>query len=117
MSDDIEKLFRAPGALKQFTEWAAEDIFSAMRDFANKKVATDNNQKKESQIPPPADESFMNFLFNKDNISQRTPQKRFDGTGRTNCVCPSCGFKKEHAPGRRCVEEKCPKCGHRMMGE
>jgi hypothetical protein len=33
------------------------------------------------------------------------------------CVCPKCGEKIPHLPGNTCREEKCPKCGTRMVRE
>ncbi len=30
------------------------------------------------------------------------------------CVCPECGYKSEHARGRPCSQQKCPKCGSPM---
>ncbi|MGM0367352.1 MAG: hypothetical protein ACQEP2_02090 [Actinomycetota bacterium] len=34
-----------------------------------------------------------------------------------NCVCPSCGEKVEHKPGKPCYQLECPKCGTRMVRE
>ncbi len=31
-----------------------------------------------------------------------------------DCVCPKCGYEKEHFRGRPCNQEKCPKCGTLM---
>lgn len=31
------------------------------------------------------------------------------------CVCPSCGYSKDHAVGSPCKNEKCPKCGNRLI--
>ena len=33
------------------------------------------------------------------------------------CVCPKCKEKVPHRPGMPCKEERCPKCGTRMMRE
>ncbi len=30
------------------------------------------------------------------------------------CVCPSCGYKEQHATGVPCYNKKCPKCGAKM---
>ncbi|OQX86334.1 MAG: ferredoxin [Candidatus Latescibacteria bacterium 4484_7] len=34
-----------------------------------------------------------------------------------NCICPRCGYKQPHRPGVPCREEKCPKCGAKMLRE
>jgi len=34
-----------------------------------------------------------------------------------NCVCPSCGHKINHQPGKPCKDLTCPKCGTRMVRE
>ncbi|HHM23490.1 MAG TPA: ferredoxin [Bacteroidetes bacterium] len=33
------------------------------------------------------------------------------------CVCPKCGERIPHTPGRPCQEERCPKCGAKMLRE
>jgi hypothetical protein len=33
------------------------------------------------------------------------------------CVCPKCGYKKSHAAGMPCMEERCLKCGKVLMRE
>jgi len=32
-----------------------------------------------------------------------------------NSICKRCGYKKPHEAGIPCREEKCPKCGARML--
>jgi len=32
-----------------------------------------------------------------------------------HCVCPNCGQKVPHVPGRPCQREVCPKCGTAMI--
>lgn len=34
-----------------------------------------------------------------------------------NCTCPKCGFVAPHNSGVPCRQEKCPKCGAKMMRE
>jgi len=34
-----------------------------------------------------------------------------------NCICPKCGYKKPHAAGIPCREERCPECGAKMVRE
>jgi len=31
------------------------------------------------------------------------------------CVCPECGAEKSHQVGVPCYEQKCPKCGAKMV--
>lgn len=33
------------------------------------------------------------------------------------CLCPKCGFRKEHQPGIPCLEERCPNCGSALIRE
>ncbi len=33
------------------------------------------------------------------------------------CVCPKCGTRIPHEPGKPCSQEKCPKCGTPMIRE
>ncbi len=37
--------------------------------------------------------------------------------GPAKCVCPNCGYEKEHVRGVPCSSETCPKCGTRMIGK
>jgi len=32
-----------------------------------------------------------------------------------NCVCPSCGTKVPHQAGQPCYNQKCAKCGSKMV--
>jgi hypothetical protein len=34
-----------------------------------------------------------------------------------NCICPKCHYKAPHQRGVPCQEEKCPKCGAKMLRE
>jgi len=34
-----------------------------------------------------------------------------------SCVCPKCGERISHQQGVACEEEKCPKCGAKMLRE
>ena len=34
-----------------------------------------------------------------------------------NCKCAKCGYVMPHRPGVPCREERCPKCGTRMIRE
>lgn len=31
------------------------------------------------------------------------------------CLCPKCGFRKEHQPGVPCIQEHCPNCGSALI--
>ncbi len=33
------------------------------------------------------------------------------------CICPKCGRKQEHQPGRPCKRERCPECGVALLRE
>ena len=33
------------------------------------------------------------------------------------CMCPSCGYREIHNPGRPCTNQKCSKCGDSMIRE
>jgi hypothetical protein len=33
------------------------------------------------------------------------------------CLCPKCGFRKEHQPGVPCMDERCPHCGSTLVRE
>jgi len=47
-----------------------------------------------------------------------TRQGRGAGMGpRGNCVCPKCGYKVPHQPGKPCRELQCPTCGITMLRE
>jgi hypothetical protein len=37
--------------------------------------------------------------------------------GAELCVCPNCGFEKEHERGTPCTEFSCPKCGTKLSGK
>jgi len=32
------------------------------------------------------------------------------------CVCPKCGYNREHEAGKACDQYKCPKCGTKLVG-
>ena len=34
-----------------------------------------------------------------------------------NCICPKCGYKEPHKVSVRCIDQKCPKCGSRLIRE
>ncbi|OPX33740.1 ferredoxin [candidate division KSB1 bacterium 4484_188] len=45
-------------------------------------------------------------------------QEHFGGMGGGgNCVCPKCGFVAPHRSGIPCREDRCPKCGAKMLRE
>jgi len=33
------------------------------------------------------------------------------------CICPKCGFKKDHSRGVPCQEERCPECNVKLIRE
>jgi hypothetical protein len=48
--------------------------------------------------------------------------KEVTGRGRHmgpggDCVCPKCGYKISHQPGKHCKDLLCPKCGINMVRE
>jgi electron transport complex protein RnfB len=42
-------------------------------------------------------------------------EKRFGLGPGGNCVCTDCGHKISHKRGIPCSQEKCPKCGGKMI--
>ena len=40
---------------------------------------------------------------------------RTGGGPQGNCVCPKCGYSKEHKAGVSCNAMHCPKCGIKMQ--
>ncbi len=38
------------------------------------------------------------------------------GPGGT-CLCPKCGYRAVHVQGQRCIEQRCPQCGAKMLRE
>jgi predicted DNA-binding protein (UPF0251 family) len=52
------------------------------------------------------------------NIEMREFKDVAHGMGAGGfCVCPKCNEKVPHKAGMPCKDEKCPKCGSRMMRE
>jgi len=44
--------------------------------------------------------------------------KNSEGLGPVGyCICPKCGYRKEHTSGVPCRDEKCPNCGSIMVRE
>ncbi len=44
-------------------------------------------------------------------------QRRHDmGTGGT-CFCPKCDYRAAHQRGVPCQDERCPKCGAKLLRE
>ena len=33
------------------------------------------------------------------------------------CICPKCDYKSRHKQGIPCQDDKCPKCGSKMIRE
>jgi uncharacterized paraquat-inducible protein A len=33
------------------------------------------------------------------------------------CICPECGERLPHVPGKRCRSQSCPRCGTKMYRE
>ncbi len=47
-----------------------------------------------------------------------TCRSRHMGMGpKGDCVCPKCGYKVPHQPGKPCRELECSKCGVSMIRE
>lgn len=44
-------------------------------------------------------------------------QHRHDMGAEGFCVCPKCEYKSKHIPGTPCQEEKCPRCGSKLLRE
>ena len=46
-----------------------------------------------------------------------TRERRHDMGVGGNCICPKCGEWMPHQRGVPCQEERCPKCGAKMLRE
>jgi uncharacterized protein len=71
------------------------------------------NQPEKSVIPDKCPLCGSGSIVNYVPVDESTPV-----TSRAPsdiCVCPSCGYEKEHEPSRRCKEEVCPVCGSQLM--
>ena len=44
-------------------------------------------------------------------------KRRYEMGAGGVCFCPKCGERVSHSRGRPCQEEKCPKCGVKMVRE
>jgi len=63
----------------------------------------------------PAKEQVVSFctLCGSPSISQCSQEQAADEADI--CICPVCGYEKEHIPGNPCNAEFCPSCHGRMM--
>jgi len=71
------------------------------------------NQPEKGLIPEKCPLCGNSSIINYVPEDESTPV-----TQRTHsdiCVCPSCGYEKQHEPSRRCKDEVCPVCGDRLM--
>lgn len=49
---------------------------------------------------------------------EHTSERGLHGLGpRGDCVCPKCEYRKRHQAGRPCREDRCPRCGARLLRE
>ncbi len=47
-----------------------------------------------------------------------TAEKRLHEMGPEGyCICPKCEARQPHRDGVRCQDERCPRCGARMLRE
>jgi len=54
--------------------------------------------------------------FLEGGLKRRGRQPKRFGLGPGGfCVCPACGTKIPHQRGIPCYQQKCPKCGQRMI--
>ena len=52
------------------------------------------------------------------NVSQRGGRMKGTRQGAGpggDCVCPTCGARTPHQPGKPCYDVPCPKCGTKMV--
>jgi len=41
-------------------------------------------------------------------------EKGGGGKGVVTCICPNCGYEKEHEKDKPCYQVSCPQCGTLM---
>lgn len=71
------------------------------------------NQPEKSVTPEKCPLCGSGSIVNYVPVDDSTPVTR--RAPSDICVCPGCGYEREHEPSRRCKDEECPVCGSHLM--
>lgn len=69
----------------------------------------------EKKCPRCGSEDLIHLNETVRNWQRKRGHGRWRGMAAGYCVCPACGTKVDHEPGRPCNTYVCPKCGETMV--